>query len=135
MSSRRSGERPLATVAARPLAESGWPAKGGVMPVPSIATTTRRPWRLRSALAFVILALVAQVGWIDRGADAAVPPRTIILSPAQLDALTIPEIQDRFAAGQLSSTVLTLSYLARIRAVNDELHAVIAISPLALVEA
>ena len=58
-----------------------------------------------------------------------------ILTPAELDALTIPEIQDRIESRALSSFELTLSYLARIRDVDDELNAVITVNPLALLEA
>jgi amidase len=105
------------------------------MPAPSASTSTRRLSPGRAALALVIVALVAQVVWLDRGAAAPVQHRSVILSAAELDALTIPEIQDDFASGRLSSTKLTLSYLARIHDVDDELHAVIAINPLALVEA
>jgi amidase len=104
------------------------------MSVPAASVRSRRVLHLRPLVALALVAILAPVAWVDAGAGA-VATRPAILSPAQLDALTIPEIQDRFAAGQLSSTVLTLSYLARIRDVNDELHAVIAVSPLALVEA
>jgi amidase len=104
------------------------------MSVPAASSRTRHVVRLRSALALVLLVVVAQVAWLDRDA-AAVHTGPAILSPAQLDALTIPEIQDRFAAGTLSSTTLTVAYLARIRDVNDELHAVIRVNPLAVVDA
>jgi amidase len=105
------------------------------MPVASAAPTNRRLWRLRSALALVFMVLVAQVAWLDRAAAAPVHHTSAIPSPAELDALTIPVIQDRFAAGQLSSIQLTLAYLARIRSVNDDLHAVISVNPLAIAEA
>src|SRR5262245_40132819 len=102
---------------------------------PSVAVRNRSPWRLRSALAVVLMAFVVQVAWLDR--DVAVEARggSWTLAPDELDALTIPEIQDRMAAGDLSSVRLTLSYLARIRDVNDELHAVIKVNPLAMVQA
>ena len=93
----------------------------------------RRP--LRAALALVLVALVAQLGLVERGAAAPAHDRPAILSPAELDALTIPEIQDRIESRALSSFELTLSYLARVREVDDELSAVITVNPLALLEA
>ena len=105
------------------------------MPAPSASRTSRRS-RVRFTLAYVLLAVGAQLAVVDRGA-AAPPAQNLpaILTAAELDALTIPDIQERFSAGQLSSTKLTLSYLARIREVDDELRAVLAVNPLALLEA
>src|SRR5262245_2832136 len=99
---------------------------------PSVAVRGRSSSRLRSVLAVVLMAFVAQVAWVGR--DVAVEARapSWILTSDELDALTIPEIQDRMAAGDLSSVRLTQSYLARIREVNDELHAVIKVNPLAM---
>ncbi len=105
------------------------------MPAPSASTTSRRS-RLGIALAFTLLATAAPLAVSDRGA-AAPPVQRLpaILTAGELDALTIPDIQERMSAGQLSSTTLTLSYLARIREVDDELQAVLAVNPLALLEA
>ena len=105
------------------------------MPAPSYSTMRRRS-HLRFALAFILLALGAQVVVVDRGATAPLAKSLpAILPSAELDALTIPDIQQRMSAGDLSSTALTLSYLARIREVDDELQAVLAVNPLALMEA
>jgi amidase len=106
------------------------------MSAPSASgSLVRRP--LRPSLALVLVALVAQLSLVDRGAAAPAPAHGLpgILSPAELDALTIPDIQDRIESRRLSSTQLTLSYLARIRDVDDELRAVIKVNPLALLEA
>ena len=105
------------------------------MPAPSASTMSPRS-RLRFALAFILLAVGAQVVLVDRGATAS-PAKSLpaILTSAELDALTIPDIQERMSAGDLSSTALTLSYLARIREVDDDLQAVLAVNPLALLEA
>ncbi|WP_432491285.1 amidase [Kineococcus gypseus] len=52
-----------------------------------------------------------------------------------LDAATIPQLQERMAAGRLSAVQLTRAYLRRIRAVDPELGAVLAVNPAALAEA
>ena len=98
----------------------------------AIDPPVRRPFQL----AFILLAVGAQVVVVDRGATAS-PAKSLpaILPSAELDALTIPDIQERMSAGDLSSTALTLSYLARIREVDDDLRAVLAVNPLALMEA
>ncbi|PZA20553.1 amidase, partial [Modestobacter versicolor] len=60
---------------------------------------------------------------------------TLPLRDLDLDALTIPELQDRMDAGRLSSVVLTGAYLARIVALDDELGAVLSVNPKALEDA
>jgi amidase len=52
-----------------------------------------------------------------------------------LERSTIPELQDAMDHHRLSSVELTAFYLDRIEDLNPELHAVIATSPIALVEA
>jgi amidase len=52
-----------------------------------------------------------------------------------LERSTIPELQDAMDHGRLSSLELTAFYLGRIAELNPELHAVIATSPTAVVEA
>jgi amidase len=52
-----------------------------------------------------------------------------------LDAATIPDLQQRMAHGRLSAVRLTQAYLDRITTVDAEVHAVVARNPLALAEA
>jgi amidase len=63
---------------------------------------------------------------------AAVRP---VLNGVDLERATIRDLQAAFRSGRLSSTRLTAFYLGRIRALNPELHAVIATNPAALAEA
>ncbi|HEX3762439.1 MAG TPA: amidase, partial [Kofleriaceae bacterium] len=52
-----------------------------------------------------------------------------------LERSTIPQLQDAMDRGRISSLLLTAFYLGRIEDLNPELHAVIATSPTALIEA
>ncbi|OZM75349.1 amidase [Amycolatopsis antarctica] len=69
-------------------------------------------------------------------ATAAVPE-----SPAErglgldLDAATIPQLQERMDDRALSSVRLTSAYLDRIRRIDPKLHSVLALNPVALAEA
>ena len=60
---------------------------------------------------------------------------TLPLRDLDLDALTIPDLQERMEAGELSSVDLTGAYLDRIAAVNDDLGAVLSVNPGALDDA
>jgi amidase len=68
-------------------------------------------------------------------AAAAAGSGTLPLRDLDLDALTIPELQQRMDAGTLSAVDLMNAYLARIAAVDDELGAVLSLNPHALDEA
>ncbi|WP_254781144.1 amidase [Modestobacter sp. DSM 44400] len=68
-------------------------------------------------------------------ADAAAGSGTLPLRDLDLDALTIPELQQRMDEGSLAAVDLMRAYLGRIGAVNDELGAVLSINPHALAEA
>ena len=68
----------------------------------------------------------------DAGAPKALPDS---LDALELDALTIPVIQERIDAGELSSVELTRAYLQRITEVDDELGAVLSVNPDALAAA
>jgi amidase len=48
---------------------------------------------------------------------------------------SLAQLQDDLAAGRLTAVSLTRAYLARIRALNPRLHAVLAVNPRALAEA
>ncbi|MCZ2820610.1 amidase [Modestobacter sp. VKM Ac-2977] len=67
-------------------------------------------------------------------ADAA-GSGTLPIRGLDLDALTIPELQERMDDGDLTAVQLTTAYLARIAAVNDDLGAVLSINPDALRDA
>jgi amidase len=58
-----------------------------------------------------------------------------VLRGIDLERSTIPQLQDAMDRGRISSLLLTAFYLDRIRDLNPELHAVIATSPTALLEA
>lgn len=88
------------------------------------------------ALVLAVLSAVLVAGVLVAPAAEANPQRAgRLLSGAQLDALTIPELQEQMDARRQSSLVLTLSYLQRIREVDDEVNAVIALNPLAIAQA
>lgn len=86
--------------------------------------------RLRRSLVLTtLLALVLGVS----GA-AADPPHTKVAG-IDVDATTIPELQELMDSRRLNSVVLTNFYLRRIRQLNPELNAVITVSPTALADA
>ncbi|HEX8108054.1 MAG TPA: amidase [Kofleriaceae bacterium] len=58
-----------------------------------------------------------------------------MLRGIDLERATIPQLQDAMDHGRISSVLLTAFYLDRIEDLNPELHAVIATSPTALIEA
>ncbi len=58
-----------------------------------------------------------------------------MLRGIDLERATIPQLQDAMDRGRISSLLLTAFYLDRIEDLNPELHAVIATSPTALIEA
>jgi amidase len=59
----------------------------------------------------------------------------VSLHGVDLERSTIPELQRAMDRHRISSIELTIFYLARIRQLNPDLHAVIATSPTALAEA
>jgi amidase len=81
---------------------------------------------------------------VPAGAVAAAPPvtaaeaeesGTLPLPGLDLDAATIPELQQRMDDGELTSVELVQAYLDRIAAVDDELGAVLSVNSAALDEA
>ena len=60
---------------------------------------------------------------------------TLPLRGLALDAVTIPELQERMQAGTLTAVELMQAYLDRIGAVNDQVGAVLSVNPHALEEA
>ena len=81
---------------------------------------------------------------VPAGAVAAAPAAsatdpagsgTLPLRGLDLDAVTIPELQERMDDGELNAVELMDAYLDRIAAVDPELGAVLAVNPTALEEA
>jgi amidase len=81
---------------------------------------------------------------VPAGAVAAAPPGrapdpagsgTLPLRDLDLDAATIPELQQRMDDGELTAVELMEAYLARIAAVDEELGAVLSVNPDALAQA
>jgi amidase len=89
--------------------------------------------RLRRSLVLTtLLALVLAIsGAIGRAAN---PPDTRVAG-IDVDATTIPELQELMNANRLKSVQLTQFYLHRIRKLNPTLHTVITVSPTALADA
>ena len=86
--------------------------------------------RLRRSL--VLTTLLALL--VGASGAAAEPPHTKVAG-IDVDATTIPELQELMNARRMNSVQLTNFYLRRIRQLNPELHAVITISPTALADA
>jgi amidase len=84
----------------------------------------------RSVLLTSVLALLFGAA----GAVAANPPSTKVAG-IDVDATTIPQLQQLMDSHRLNSVVLTDFYLRRIRQLNPTLHAVITVSPTALADA
>jgi amidase len=82
--------------------------------------------------------LVTAVLMLGAGTAAPQPARSsesTTLRGVDLERATIPELQAARNARRLSSLELTLFYLGRTARLNPQLHAVIAVSPTALLEA
>jgi amidase len=89
-------------------------------------------WRL-------VVALVAVLSLTVAPAAAAPPPETVpsnpVLNGIDLEQATVLDLQNAMDQGELSSAELTRFYLARIRALNPALNAVIETNPHALRDA
>ncbi|WNV76501.1 amidase family protein [Geodermatophilus sp. DSM 44513] len=112
--------------------------------VPDARRTLPRPLTGRVALTAALagaLVVPAAVAAADTGAPAPAPAvdaagsGTLPVRGLDLDALTIPELQERMDGGQLRAVELVRAYLDRIAAVDGELGAVLAVNPHALEEA
>jgi amidase len=68
-------------------------------------------------------------------ASPATNPPTTNVGGVNVDATTIPQLQELMNSHRLSSVQLTEFYLRRIRELNPKLHAVITVSPTALDDA
>ncbi|RPH63480.1 MAG: hypothetical protein EHM89_03890, partial [Acidobacteria bacterium] len=102
-----------------------------------------RPWRSRAmtrhfrrSLVFTIhLALVLAVSGAAAPISLARSPTDTRVAGIDVDATTIPELQELMNAHRLKSVQLTQFYLHRIRKLNPTLNAVITVSPTALADA
>jgi amidase len=92
--------------------------------------------RLRRSLVLTTLLalLLAVSGAAVPTGVAANPPNTKV-SGIDVDATTIPQLQELMNSHRINSVELTNFYLRRIRQLNPELHAVITVSPTALADA
>ncbi|MCZ2839450.1 amidase [Modestobacter sp. VKM Ac-2985] len=81
------------------------------------------------------VAAPADQGRAGPGVADAAGSGTLPIRGLDLDASTIPELQERMDAGELTAVQLTGAYLARIAAVNDDLGAVLSLNPEALRDA
>jgi len=92
--------------------------------------------RLRRSLVLTtLLALVLGVSGAAAPIGLAANPTDTRVAGIDVDATTIPELQELMNARRLNSVQLTQFYLRRIRQLNPTLNAVITVSPTALADA
>jgi amidase len=103
-------------------------------PVPSCSLRRRRSLAAVAVAGVVVLpgALPAQASAPLTAAERSASAGTLPLRGLDLDAVTIPELQERMDEGDLSSVELTQAYLERIDALNTDLGALLAVNPDAL---
>ena len=89
----------------------------------------------RSLVLTTLLALVLGVSALTAQIDLVGNPTNTRVAGIDVDATTIPELQELMNARRLNSVQLTQFYLRRIRQLNPALNAVITISPTALADA
>jgi amidase len=96
------------------------------------ATSPPRHQRRKAALTVAVAAaLLVPASTASAGPSGGSQP----LRGLDLDALTIPELQQRMDDGQFTSVDLTSAYLSRIDALDDDLGAVLSVNPDALDDA
>jgi amidase len=92
--------------------------------------------RLRRSLVLTtLLALVLGVSGAAAPTGLAANPPNTKVSGIDVDATTIPELQQLMNSRRMNSVELTNFYLRRIRQLNPTLNAVITVSPTALADA
>jgi amidase len=89
----------------------------------------------RSLVLTTLLALMLGVSGAAAPAGLAANPTNTKVAGIDVDATTIPELQELMDAHRLNSVQLTTFYLRRIRQLNPLLNAVITVSPTALADA
>jgi len=80
----------------------------------------------------VVLAVLVTAAALATAPPASADPDGLHFD---LDRADIPSLQHRMAAGRLTATGLTSAYLARIRALDSKVNAVLALNPGALAQA
>lgn len=99
-------------------------------------TTSGRLCRRATLTAALTGALLVPTGAAaapsDADAGAPIGDAPALQRGLDLDAATIPELQERMAAGELTAVQLTQAYLDRIAALDDALGAVVSVAPDAL---
>ncbi len=92
--------------------------------------------RIRQSLVLTTLLalLLAPAGAAARSSLAANPPNTMVAG-IDVDATTIPQLEQLMNSHRLNAGDLMNFYLRRIRQLNPTLHAVITVSPTALADA
>jgi amidase len=88
----------------------------------------------RSFVLTTLLALLLGISGAAALIGLAAPPHTKVAG-IDVDATTIPELQEFMNSRRMNSVQLTNFYLRRIRQLNPELNAVITVSPTALADA
>ncbi|WNG94318.1 amidase family protein [Mycobacterium sp. ITM-2016-00318] len=83
----------------------------------------------------LLAVLLATAGILSTNPMAEAEPGTLAPGGLSLDAITIPELQERMQFGALTAVDLTQAYLDRIAEVNDEVRAVLSVNAHALDEA
>jgi amidase len=94
----------------------------------------RSPVRRSLVLATLLALLVGVIGSAGP-VQAAAPPTNTRVAGIDVDATTIPQLQTLMNRHRLTSVQLVQFYLHRITKLNAKLHAVITVSPRALVDA
>ncbi len=89
----------------------------------------------RSLVLTTLLALVLGASALTQPIGPVGNPTDTRVAGIDVDATTIPELQELMNARRLNSVQLTQFYLQRIRKLNPALNAVITISPTALADA
>ena len=89
----------------------------------------------RSLVLATLLALLLGMAGAAAPISLAANPTSTKVAGINIDATTIPQLQELMNAHRLSSVQLTQFYLRRIRQLNPMLHAVITVSPTALRDA
>jgi amidase len=93
-----------------------------------------RPLRRSLVLTSLLALLLGVSGAAALASVTANPPNTKV-SGIDVDATTIPQLQQFMNSHRMNSVELTNFYLRRIRQLNPLLHAVITVSPTALADA
>src|SRR5919201_4619813 len=89
----------------------------------------------RSLLLTALVALLVGVSGAAAPVGLAANPTNTTVDGINVDATTIPQLEQLMNSGQTSSVDLTNFYLRRIRQLNPILDAVITVSPTALADA